>query len=790
MIKVACISCENPYELDERRLPPSGLKMKCPKCGTSFLVYPDGRTAAAPAAPTKPLAPPPPPPRVPPPPPPRAVATALEGLEEDLPAPKQAPGEIDLPAPRAAAPRASQRAMTKVGMGDAKAPKGLLGGDELDLPAPRGAVPKPATAAADDLDLPAPRNAPGIDLDLPAPRSAKAPPTSVRPALAQPDRTPFDDDALDPLSARRPADDLDLPAPRRAPGPLGGIDLDLPAPKGARANDLDLPAPRGAAPSVDLDLPAPKASPRGIDLDLPAPKGGAAAFDLDLPAPKGGGGFDLDLPAPKGGGGGFDLDLPQPSRRGGQAARPLDELDLPAPKGGGMELDLPAPKGGGIGLDLDLPQPARRGAGEVDLPAPVGGGGFGDLDLPQPSRRGGGGEIADLPQPVGFADLPGIAAELPAPAAGLPAPAAGLPRRVRSDLPSPGAPGGLDDLELPPPKTARARPATAELELPLPAARDRGHGEVDLGGDLGGSRDDMEFADIPQESPSRVDAPRPQIVDAPKPGAAPAAAPKPPSRAPLLVGLGAIVLLGGAGAALTFTPYGPFGYYALEQFLPAAGDAAQVAATIQQADALMLEDQPGAARDALIQLGTLRHDAGLNRELLARSLVMESLYVHRFADDMGGGVRAAAIRQRLEERNPDDPMLALALAADQLRQDNPDGATAHLDAARAYRADDPFVDIVAGEAALAREAWPEARAAFQTALSHNGGAMAQWGVARAMIGQTRAARAAAFGAPEGTEVPPEADAAETAAAVVAALAASPRFVGPRVETARAAGSEG
>ncbi|MBN8615689.1 MAG: zinc-ribbon domain-containing protein, partial [Deltaproteobacteria bacterium] len=49
MIKVACISCENPYELDERRLPPSGLKMKCPKCGTSFLVYPDGRTAAAPA---------------------------------------------------------------------------------------------------------------------------------------------------------------------------------------------------------------------------------------------------------------------------------------------------------------------------------------------------------------------------------------------------------------------------------------------------------------------------------------------------------------------------------------------------------------------------------------------------------------------------------------------------------------------------------------------------------------------------------------------------------------------
>src|SRR5215510_15084723 len=47
MFKVECESCHAPYELDEKRLPPGGLKMRCPKCGTSFVVRPPG--AAAPA---------------------------------------------------------------------------------------------------------------------------------------------------------------------------------------------------------------------------------------------------------------------------------------------------------------------------------------------------------------------------------------------------------------------------------------------------------------------------------------------------------------------------------------------------------------------------------------------------------------------------------------------------------------------------------------------------------------------------------------------------------------------
>ena len=37
-MKVDCESCRAPYQIDERRIPPAGLKMRCPKCGHSFVV--------------------------------------------------------------------------------------------------------------------------------------------------------------------------------------------------------------------------------------------------------------------------------------------------------------------------------------------------------------------------------------------------------------------------------------------------------------------------------------------------------------------------------------------------------------------------------------------------------------------------------------------------------------------------------------------------------------------------------------------------------------------------------
>jgi predicted Zn finger-like uncharacterized protein len=38
MLRVECESCKAPYQVDERRIPATGLKMRCPKCGHTFVV--------------------------------------------------------------------------------------------------------------------------------------------------------------------------------------------------------------------------------------------------------------------------------------------------------------------------------------------------------------------------------------------------------------------------------------------------------------------------------------------------------------------------------------------------------------------------------------------------------------------------------------------------------------------------------------------------------------------------------------------------------------------------------
>src|SRR5699024_5289964 len=114
MIHVDCPSCHASYELDERRVPPGGMMMRCPKCRTRFEVSSD-----------KP---------------------AEEG-GVDLPARPGRESVEDLPAP------ASQGA----------------GSLDADLPAPSGHTDFPAPAlegrGAYDADLPAPSGS----TDLPAP---------------------------------------------------------------------------------------------------------------------------------------------------------------------------------------------------------------------------------------------------------------------------------------------------------------------------------------------------------------------------------------------------------------------------------------------------------------------------------------------------------------------------------------------------------------------------------------------------------------------------------------------
>lgn len=192
MFEVKCPSCQAAYKVDERRIPPTGLTMRCPKCGSSFPV-----AAAGTSAPSDPpvlggalgLAPPrthkatmlgvaqeptPAPPAAKAPAPPRGVKQTMLGvapaqlgarsgldllnlddeelvdegseLEADLPMPSPSPSAADLPA------RSSRRA------GEIELPSDDLSiGDEADLPAaPSVGLPALGEVGLPDLpdDLP------------------------------------------------------------------------------------------------------------------------------------------------------------------------------------------------------------------------------------------------------------------------------------------------------------------------------------------------------------------------------------------------------------------------------------------------------------------------------------------------------------------------------------------------------------------------------------------------------------------------------------------------------------
>ncbi|MEZ4262901.1 MAG: tetratricopeptide repeat protein [Polyangiaceae bacterium] len=369
MLKVECESCKAPYQVDERRVPQTGLKMRCPKCGHTFLVSDPakGGAAAAPGAP----------------PPKRQHKPTMVGIQAPsapiapaAPAPED--DALDLPAVRPAAPKARPQA--------APAP-----------PPPPPPAPAPAPAAAgfgalDDFDLPALPD----EVDLPA--ALHRPQAAPKPAPAP----------AAPPPAASPAGgafnfDIDLPSPvASAPPPFGSVDLPMAAAPGdlpiVAGGDLpavahgNLPAPAYGLPApAHGNLPAPAHGnlPAVAHGNLPAPAYGnlpAPAFG-NLPAPAN------NLPMPAGGFGEIDLPLVQndlPANPGANAHMPMpvgDDRLLPNAGGGAFgEFDLPV-------VGAGLPQ-ASRGAepgnfGEIDLgggSAPLGGGGggalgFGEVDL-------------------------------------------------------------------------------------------------------------------------------------------------------------------------------------------------------------------------------------------------------------------------------------------------------------------------------------------------------------------------------------------------------------------------
>lgn len=421
MIQVRCEGCQASFELDEKRLPKTGMRVRCPKCGSSFHVTPEGTTSA--------LQPPAAKPPMPKPPMPRPPGSAPIAGDADLPAPvsaksdlpaavRRSPGD-DLPSPvRPAAEKPSAS-------GNARPSDDIDFGD-LDLPSPRAPEAEPAVGASKthaygDLDLPSPVTSRG---DLPAVRTTRDAGADLPVAAAA-------RGVADLPKAKAPAPRA--PAPPPPPDRGGALDLDS-------LDDLPSPAaPHAALPAVmttnDLDDPfATRPLPKPVSTattraDLPSAKAAAIARGPTLPA--------ADLPAPRTPPRSRDADLPAVSGAGADLPSPLGAVDLPSPVASGA--DLPAP----VTTAADLPSPVTTGA---DLPARVTDSAAG--------RTIGRVTLQRRALPVDEAGLPSVPAALPAVPAALPVAAAALPVAA-----APKAP--------PPARAPAAKPAFGEIDLEM-----------------------------------------------------------------------------------------------------------------------------------------------------------------------------------------------------------------------------------------------------------------------------------------------------------------------------------
>jgi cellulose synthase operon protein C len=443
MVKVECDGCKAPYQIDEKRIPAAGLKMRCPKCGKNLLVTKLGvelpmAEADLPLPAVRPAQPPP-----------RAAAS---GGGEEL---------TDLPAPSTSRTQRGRPGFGELDFGEPDLPAATSSHPTTRLPprGPRsGAATTPRSAIPGATGKPAARRTGGfgeIDLlvDLPAP----ALPSGLG------DESGFGDD----LEMGGRAEGEDIEVPRSLPDMAAEFgEVDLPAVHG---DELDLPA----LPKPGAELPAVVRANRGPV----KPRGRTVPFggvlpEEDEPEPE---------PPPRPGGRGNAFDLPSlpetgvpglPQRRKPPSAHDAPPVFEAAPAPRGREAPsvfeaAPAPRGREAPPVFEAaPAPPPRGmsAPAVRREAPRG---FGEIDLPLIGA-------ADLAEPHGRAQSGVSTAGLPAvaTAVGMPMPASG------SGLPAPamaiGMPTATPHSGLPVvPPAYRASPSTH------PAAEAYGHHAVE-----------------------------------------------------------------------------------------------------------------------------------------------------------------------------------------------------------------------------------------------------------------------------------------------------------------------
>jgi len=381
-MRVTCPSCQATYNLDERRIPPSGAKLKCTKCQNIFPIQGVGPDAvplpsgpAAPpgarrptegAAPVGPGAPSAGPPVLAVPP--SSMTTGV------IPLPSLGLGGSEQPSIPRLTPHAPEASLEGLSMTTGVIPLPSATQTPPMAQASRPAAPSAPRAPADRTVVfpiptaaapPAPPAAPA-SVPLPRPTSAAPLPPPLRapvPTLAPP--------AMSPPPAPRSAAPAPPPPPLAPPPESAPPLLDAPAPPlaspheflagGESFPDFDeaLPAAPdpGLAPATDLDFadawgaakPAPApANPSFGEVELEG--GNANATEFPFPSdfePAQPGGFAWDAPA-------FPPPSPTPpvptappspktpSRAAPAPADPL-EFDPSAPVHEDLEADLSAP---------------------------------------------------------------------------------------------------------------------------------------------------------------------------------------------------------------------------------------------------------------------------------------------------------------------------------------------------------------------------------------------------------------------------------------------------------------
>jgi len=294
MLRVQCEQCKAPYQVDERRVPANGLKMRCPKCAHTFLVKVDG------------------------------VAPAAAGKD---PSSSQLRVASDKRGPTSEAMRQMKSTMIGFGTGNAIVParrpqntlmafgsSGALDETGGDLPAkladlpvkappvvvgrPPPKIPPPTEGfefddPLDEGDLPAiSAGSPGLPAKAP-PAKPAPPPPAPRPAVTKSEVTKPELPATRPQVSAKfdlPAVPMkiDLPA---VPKPKADLPATRPQVKPEPPAARPQPAPKMELPPVHpsaSDLPVVR--PRGMANDLPAVRT-QSSDGLDLPLVR------ADLPA-------------------------------------------------------------------------------------------------------------------------------------------------------------------------------------------------------------------------------------------------------------------------------------------------------------------------------------------------------------------------------------------------------------------------------------------------------------------------------------------------------------